>query len=195
MNMKSITKRASDVFVASILLIIMLPILFLGSLTVLFSMGRPIFFLHERSGQYGKPFRMVKLRTMVNDQTGKLSDNERVTRAGLLLRKFSIDELPQLLNVLGGSMSLVGPRPLLREYDRLYSPVQARRLQVKPGLTGLAQVAGRNELSWDEKLELDIQYVDRQSLWLDFKIMLRTPMVVLLARGFQRSGELKKFGE
>ena len=122
---------------------------------------------------------MVKLRTMVNDQTGKLSDSERVTRAGLLLRKSSIDELPQLLNVLGGSMSLVGPRPLLREYDRLYSPVQARRLQVKPGLTGLAQVAGRNELSWDEKLELDVQYVDRQSLWLDFKIMLRTPMVVL----------------
>lgn len=195
MSMKSITKRVSDVFVASILLIIMLPILFLGSLTVLFSMGCPIFFLHERSGQYGKPFRMVKLRTMVNDQTGKLSDSERVTRAGLLLRKFSIDELPQLLNVLGGSMSLVGPRPLLREYDRLYSPVQARRLQVKPGLTGLAQVAGRNELSWDEKLELDVQYVDRQSLWLDFKIMLRTPMVVLLARGFQRSGELKKFGE
>ena len=138
---------------------------------------------------------MVKLRTMVNDQTGKLNDSERVTRAGLLLRKFSIDELPQLLNVLGGSMSLVGPRPLLREYDKLYSPVQARRLQVKPGLTGLAQVAGRNELSWDEKLELDVQYVDRQSLWLDFKIMLRTPMVVLLARGFQRSGELKKFGE
>ena len=127
---------------ASILLIIPLPILCLGSLTVLFSMGRPIFFLHERSGQYGKPFRMVKLRTMVNDQTGKLNDSERVTRAGLLLRKFSIDELPQLLNVLGGSMSLVGPRPLLREYDKLYSPVQARRLQVKPGLTGLAQLLG-----------------------------------------------------
>ena len=107
MNMKRITKRVSDVFVASILLIILLPILCLGSLTVLFSMGRPIFFCMSEADKYGKPFQMVKLRTMVNDQTGKLNDDERVTRAGLLLRKFSIDELPQLLNVLGGSMSLL----------------------------------------------------------------------------------------
>ena len=138
---------------------------------------------------------MIKLRTMINDETGRLSDSERVTKAGLLLRKFSIDELPQLLNVIAGSMSLVGPRPLLREYDGRYTQTQARRLDVKPGLTGLAQITGRNELTWDQKIELDLQYVDNQSLWLDFTILLRTPMVVLLARGFKRSGETNKFGE
>ena len=141
------------------------------------------------------PFRTIKLRTMLNDPDSKMTDSERVTGAGLFLRKFSIDELPQLLNVLGGSMSLVGPRPLLREYDSSYTETQATRLHVKPGLTGLAQISGRNELSWDEKIELDVHYVNTQSLWLDFKIMLQTPLVVLLARGFKRSGEAQKFGE
>lgn len=191
----SFIKRANDIIIAFIFLVLLSPVLLLGCLTVLLSDGFPIYFIHERSGQNGKPFRMIKLRTMINDRTGRLSDSERVTKAGLLLRRFSIDELPQLLNVIAGSMSLVGPRPLLREYDSRYTQTQARRLDVKPGLTGLAQINGRNELTWDQKIELDVQYVDNQSLWLDFTILLRTPMVVMLARGFKRSGETKKFGE
>lgn len=195
MNRNAFIKRLIDVVGASMLLVLLSPAMLFGCLTVLFSMGRPIFFMHERSGRDGKPFRMIKLRTMVEDRTGQLSDSERVTKLGLLLRKFSIDELPQLLNVLGGSMSLVGPRPLLREYDSRYSSTQARRLLVKPGLTGLAQVEGRNTLSWEEKLDLDVLYVDTQSAYLDVKIMLRTPMIVLFARGFRRSGEARRFDE
>ena len=124
-----------------------------------------------------------------------MTDAERVTRTGLFLRKFSVDEIPQLFNVLQGSMSLVGPRPLLREYDDRYSDEQARRLLAKPGITGLAQVEGRNNLDWDEKLKLDVRYVDTQSFWLDVRIMLRTPLVVLSASGFRKSGETTKFGE
>ena len=151
--------------------------------------------MHERSGKNGVPFCMIKLRTMLNDPDGNMSDSERVTSAGLFLRKFSIDELPQLLNVLLGSMSLVGPRPLLPEYDARYSAEQSRRLLVKPGLTGLAQVTGRNELSWEDKLALDVQYVDTQSFWLDIKLLLKTPLVVLTASGFRRSGEATKFND
>ena len=193
--MQGALKRLMDVVLAALMLIILSPVLLIGCLTVLATMGRPVFFMHERSGRNGMPFRTIKLRTMLNDPDGKMTDSERVTGAGLFLRKFSIDELPQLLNVLGGSMSLVGPRPLLREYDSSYTETQATRLHVKPGLTGLAQISGRNELSWDEKIELDVHYVNTQSLWLDFKIMLQTPLVVLLARGFKRSGEAQKFGE
>ena len=188
-------KRLTDVVLAALMLITLSPVLMIGCLTVLATMGRPVIFMHERSGKNGVPFCMFKLRTMLNDPDGKMSDSERVTSAGLFLRKFSIDELPQLLNVLSGSMSLVGPRPLLPEYDACYSAKQARRLLVKPGLTGLAQVNGRNNLSWDEKLLLDVQYVDAQSFWLDVKILLRTPLVVLTARDFKRSGEAKKFSE
>ena len=193
--MQGALKRLMDVVLAALMLIILSPVLLIGCLTVLATMGRPVFFMHERSGRNGMPFRTIKLRTMLNDPDGKMTDSERITGAGLFLRKFSIDELPQLLNVLGGSMSLVGPRPLLREYDSRYTETQATRLHVKPGLTGLAQISGRNELSWDEKIELDVHYVNTQSLWLDFKIMLQTPLVVLLARGFKRSGEAQKFGE
>lgn len=188
-------KRLTDVVLAALMLITLSPVLMIGCLTVLATMGRPVIFMHERSGKNGVPFRIIKLRTMLDDPDGKMTESERVTRSGLLLRKYSIDELPQLFNVLGGSMSLVGPRPLLREYDALYSAEQLRRLLVKPGLTGLAQVNGRNNLSWDEKLALDVQYVDTQSFWLDAKILLRTPLVVLTARDFKRSGEAKKFSE
>ena len=188
-------KRMTDVILALLVLIILSPVLLAGCLAVLMTMGRPVIFMHERSGRNGVPFRMVKLRTMLIDPDGKMTDSERITRTGLLLRKFSIDEMPQLLNVLAGSMSLVGPRPLLREYDARYSAKQSRRLLVKPGLTGLAQVTGRNNLSWDEKLALDVQYVDTQSFWLDMKILMKTPVVVLTARGFKRSGEAKKFSE
>ncbi len=188
-------KRLTDIIVATLALIILSPVLLVGCLVVLMTMGRPVIFMHERSGRNGVPFRMIKLRTMLIDPDGKMTDSERITRTGLLLRKFSIDELPQLLNVLAGSMSLVGPRPLLPEYDARYSAEQSRRLLVKPGLTGLAQVNGRNNLSWDEKLALDVQYVDAHSIWLDIKILLKTPLVVLTARGFKRSGEAKKFSE
>ena len=188
-------KRLMDVIVAALMLIILSPVLLMGCLAVLFSMGRPVFFIHERSGKNGTPFHMIKLRTMLEDPCGQLTDSERVTGTGLLLRKFSIDELPQLFNVLDGSMSLVGPRPLLREYDAHYSAEQSRRLLVKPGLTGLAQVTGRNELSWEDKLALDVQYVDTQSFWLDIKLLLKTPLVVLTASGFRRSGEATKFND
>ena len=188
-------KRLTDIIVATLALIILSPVLLVGCLVVLMTMGRPVIFMHERSGRNGVPFRMIKLRTMLIDPDGKMTDSERITRTGLLLRKFSIDELPQLLNVLAGSMSLVGPRPLLREYDVHYSAEQARRLLVKPGLTGLAQVTGRNNLSWDEKLALDVQYVDTQSFWLDMKILMKTPVVVVTARDFKRSGEATKFSE
>lgn len=188
-------KRLMDVIVAALILIILSPVLLMGCLAVLFSLGRPVFFIHERSGKNGTPFHMIKLRTMLEDPCGQLTDSERVTGTGLLLRKFSIDELPQLFNVLDGSMSLVGPRPLLREYDAHYSAEQSRRLLVKPGLTGLAQVTGRNELSWEDKLALDVQYVDTQSFWLDIKLLLKTPLVVLTASGFRRSGEATKFND
>ena len=188
-------KRLTDVVLAALMLIILSPVLMIGCLTVLATMGRPVIFMHERSGKNGVPFRIIKLRTMLDDPDGKMTDSERVTRSGLLLRKYSVDELPQLFNVLGGSMSLVGPRPLLREYDALYSAEQLRRLDVKPGLTGLAQVIGRNDLPWDDKLALDVQYIDRQSFWLDIKILLKTPLVVVTASGFQRSGEATKFSE
>lgn len=188
-------KRLIDLFGAAILVILLLPVMVAGCVLVLVSMGRPVLFLQTRSGRNGRPFRMIKLRTMLDDKTGQMSDSERVAKTGLFLRKFSIDEIPQLFNVLQGSMSLVGPRPLLREYDERYSAEQARRLLAKPGLTGLAQVEGRNDLTWDEKLKLDVRYVDNQSIWLDMRIMLRTPLVVLSARGFRRSGEAAKFGE
>ena len=188
-------KRATDLLGAAILVMVLSPLLIVGCVLVLVSMGRPILFLHTRSGQNGRPFRIIKLRTMLEDRKGRMTDAERVTRTGLFLRKFSVDEIPQLFNVLQGSMSLVGPRPLLREYDDRYSEEQARRLLAKPGITGLAQVEGRNNLEWDEKLKLDVRYVDTQSFWLDARIMLRTPLVVLSASGFRKSGETKKFGE
>ena len=188
-------KRLTDVVLAALMLIILSPVLMIGCLTVLATMGRPVIFMHERSGKNGVPFRIIKLRTMLDDPDGKMTDSERVTRSGLLLRKYSVDELPQLFNVLGGSMSLVGPRPLLREYDALYSAEQLRRLLAKPGLTGLAQVIGRNDLSWDDKLALDVQYIERQSFWLDIKILLKTPLVVVTASGFRRSGEATKLSE
>ena len=192
---QGVLKRLTDVVLAALMLITLSPVLMIGCLTVLATMGRPVIFMHERSGKNGVPFRIIKLRTMLDDPDGKMTDSERVTRSGLLLRKYSVDELPQLFNVLGGSMSLVGPRPLLREYDALYSAEQLRRLLAKPGLTGLAQVIGRNDLSWDDKLALDVQYIDRQSFWLDIKILLKTPLVVVTASSFRRSGEATKFSE
>jgi lipopolysaccharide/colanic/teichoic acid biosynthesis glycosyltransferase len=155
-------------------------------------LGSPIIFVQTRSGQYGKPFKMIKFRTMTdhNDADGQpLPDAERLTSFGRFLRASSLDELPELWNVLKGDMSLVGPRPLLMEYLPLYSPEQARRHEARPGITGWAQVNGRNALSWDEKFKLDVWYIDNQNIWLDIKILFMTARKVLVRDGITAKGE------
>ena len=188
-------KRSIDVVLASFGIIVLSPILLAGVVAVYLSMGRPVIFTHLRSGKDKKPFLVYKLRSMVSDPTGKLQDSERITDLGYTLRKFSIDELPQLFNVVKGDMSLVGPRPLLPEYDDKYDSVQVRRFEVRPGITGLAQVSGRNSIDWDEKLSLDVAYVDKLGFSLDMFILFRTIGVVLRSAGFRPSGEDTKFGE
>lgn len=162
------------------------------ALCVRFKLGAPIFFVQARPGLQGRPFKMVKFRTMT-DCCGPdglpLSDSKRLTPFGCWLRATSLDELPELLNVLMGHMSLVGPRPLLMEYLPLYSPEQARRHEVRPGITGWAQVNGRNALSWDDKFRLDIWYADHQSLWLDIKIIWLTLKKVIFREGINAEGD------
>jgi len=184
-------KRAFDVAVSALLLAILCPLIFIISIAVLVDTGRPVFFVQTRPGYKGKPFRMYKFRTMkdLKDENGNLLPDElRITRLGEFLRSTSLDELPQLFNVLKGDMSLVGPRPLLMEYLPLYTPEQMRRHDVKPGMTGLAQVKGRNLLTWEEKFELDVYYVDHWSLILDFCILLLTVWKVLIREGISQEG-------
>ena len=185
-------KRFFDFLVSSIALLALLPIFFLLALLVRISIGTPILFIQKRSGLNGKAFNMIKFRSMTNTQDGDgslLPDFERLTRFGQVLRATSLDELPELWNVLKGDMSLVGPRPLLMEYLPLYSPEQARRHNVRPGITGWAQVNGRNAISWDDRLKLDVWYVDHQSFWLDAKILLLTVMVVFQRHGINTNEE------
>ncbi len=185
-------KRVFDFAVSFIALVFFLPILFVITLGVKKNLGSPIFFRQCRPGRAGKPFNMVKFRTMhdaVDSHGNVLPDSKRITRFGEFLRSTSLDELPELWNVLKGDMSLVGPRPLLMEYLPLYSPEQNRRHEVRPGVTGWAQVNGRNALSWEEKFKLDIWYVDNQSFWLDLKIILFTVKKVLLRDGINAEGE------
>ena len=184
-------KRAFDVAVSALLLAILCPLIFIISIAVLVDTGRPVFFVQTRPGYKGKPFRMYKFRTMkdLKDENGNLLPDElRMTRLGEFLRSTSLDELPELFNVLKGDMSLVGPRPLLMEYLPLYTPEQMRRHDVKPGMTGLAQVKGRNLLTWEEKFELDVYYVDHWSLILDFCIFLLTVWKVLIREGISQEG-------
>lgn len=186
-------KRLFDLAVASLgLMLLAVPLLFL-MLLVRTKLGRPVFFHQVRPGLHGKPFKMVKLRTMT-DARGPdgalLPDAERLTRFGQFLRSTSLDELPELWNVLKGDMSLVGPRPLLMEYLPLYTPEQARRHEVRPGVTGWAQVNGRNAISWEEKFALDVWYVEHQSFWLDMKILGMTVMRVLKREGVSATGEV-----
>lgn len=185
-------KRLFDLIAACcILLALALPLLGLIVL-VRFFLGKPVFFRQIRPGLHGKPFLMIKLRTMrdaVGPDGQPLPDAERMTPLGKFLRSSSLDELPELWNVIKGDMSLVGPRPLLMEYLPLYSPEQARRHEVRPGLTGWAQVNGRNALSWEEKFCLDVWYVDNQSFWLDLKILAMTVKKVLLREGINAGGE------
>jgi lipopolysaccharide/colanic/teichoic acid biosynthesis glycosyltransferase len=185
-------KRLFDIVVSlSALLILSLPI---GVLIILvrYKLGSPIFFKQIRPGLHAKPFEMIKFRTMIDvyDTNGTLlPDSERLTPFGSFLRSTSLDELPELWNVLKGDMSLVGPRPLLMEYLPLYSSSQARRHEVRPGITGWAQVNGRNALSWEEKFALDIWYVDNRSFWLDLTILKRTVWAVIMQKGISPRGE------
>tara|TARA_B100000795_G_C22761562_1_gene423830 strand:- start:547 stop:1098 length:552 start_codon:yes stop_codon:yes gene_type:complete len=168
----------------------MLPVIMLTALVLISKLGLPIFFRQSRPGLNGKVFIMLKFRTMTNDsdKNGKLlSDEFRMTKFGKFLRSTSLDELPSLWNVLKGDMSLVGPRPLLVEYLPLYSTQQARRHEVKPGVTGWAQVNGRNTINWDEKFNLDVWYVDNQSIWIDMKILWLTVRKVIAGDGINQA--------
>jgi lipopolysaccharide/colanic/teichoic acid biosynthesis glycosyltransferase len=185
-------KRIFDVIVSSIALVLLSPILMLVAGVAYFKLGKPVLFRQIRPGRNGRPFRMIKFRTMRNaaDAQGRpLPDAERLTPFGRLLRSTSLDELPELWNVFKGDMSLVGPRPLLMEYLPHYDARQARRHQVRPGITGWAQVNGRNAITWEEKFELDVWYVDHHSLWLDIKIIFMTIKKVLVRDGINAEGE------
>jgi sugar transferase EpsL len=184
-------KRVFDIVVSAVALTVLAPVMGLIALLVWRTMGRPVLFRHVRPGLHGKPFVMYKFRTMrdLRDAEGKLlPDEARLTPFGRWLRTTSLDELPELVNVLRGEMSLVGPRPLLMEYLDRYTPEQARRHEVKPGITGWAQIHGRNNLSWDERFKLDVWYVDNWSLWLDVKILWRTLWMVLRREGISAQG-------
>lgn len=191
-------KSVFDYVVTIAGLTILFPLL--GVLTVLvrFKLGAPVFFRQLRPGKHGKPFNMYKFRTMTDQRDSEgnlLPDNARLTGFGRFLRSTSLDELPELINVLKGEMSLVGPRPLLMEYLPLYSLEQARRHSVLPGITGWAQVNGRNAISWEEKFKLDIWYVDHRSFRLDLKILWLTIRKVFIREGISQAGEatMKKF--
>lgn len=187
----ALLKRLMDLCLASVALVLLaLPMLVIA-LLVRLSLGSPVLFRQQRAGLHGKPFTLIKFRTMRDalDERGKLLPDEvRLTRFGKWLRHTSLDELPELLNVLKGEMSLVGPRPLLLEYLPRYNAQQARRHEVKPGITGWAQVNGRNALSWEEKFRLDVWYVDHWNIWLDIKILLLTLWKVLKREGISAEG-------
>ena len=185
-------KRFIDIIASVIGLVLLAPVIGVVAFQVRSKLGSPILFRQIRPGKDGKPFEMLKLRTMCNDidKDGMpLPDSERIAPFGNFLRNSSLDELPELWNVLKGDMSLVGPRPLLKEYLPLYSPEQARRHNVRPGVTGWAQVNGRNAISWEEKFKYDVWYVDNQSFWLDMKIIWMTIKKVIASEGISADGE------
>jgi lipopolysaccharide/colanic/teichoic acid biosynthesis glycosyltransferase len=188
-------KRIEDLTIAIPLTILALPVLIAGALLVTVDTGRPVLYVDERIGLGGRPFKVLKFRTMVvgalDTGLGRLVAvaDPRITRAGSLLRRWSVDELPQLFNVLRGDMSMVGPRPTYAEQVARYDARDHGRLRVRPGITGLAQVSGRNDLSWRARIDLDLAYVDRVSPWIDAVILLRTPLVVLRGIGlYGKSG-------
>jgi sugar transferase EpsL len=188
----SVSKRIFDLLVTILGLVITLPLLFIVSLLVWIFLGTPILFLQKRPGFKGRPFTTLKFRTMTERKgsDGKLlPDSERLTSFGRFLRSTSLDDLPQLWNILTGEMSLVGPRPLLMGYLDRYTPEQMRRHDVLPGITGWAQIHGRNILDWDEKFRLDVWYVDHRSFWLDLKILLQTPWKVFKREGISQPGQ------
>ena len=190
--------RIVDLVISIICLILLLPGMTVLGICIRLALSRPILYRQLRPGKHGRPFLMYKFRTMTDERDAGgnlLPDELRLTRLGKFLRATSLDELPELFNVLKGDMSLVGPRPLLMEYLSLYTPEQARRHEVKPGITGWAQVNGRNAISWEEKFRLDVWYVDNQSLWLDMKILWMTLVKVLRREGISQEGHatMEKF--
>ena len=185
-------KRLFDICVSGLALLILSPILVMLAVSILLFVGWPVIFAQRRPGLAGRPFTILKFRTMTSQRAENgelLSDSQRLTRMGKMLRATSLDELPTLVNVVLGDMSLVGPRPLLMEYLPLYSKEQARRHDVRPGITGWAQVKGRNALSWEEKFELDVWYVDNRSFWLDLRILWLTLAKVAKREGISYPGE------
>jgi len=188
-------KRGFDAVAAGGGLVLLSPLLLLIALLVRINLGSPILFRQQRPGRHGRPFELMKFRSMTNerDSSGELlPEAERLTRFGRFLRSTSLDELPELWNVLKGEMSLVGPRPLLLEYLPLYTSRQARRHDVRPGITGWAQVNGRNAVDWDELLEMDAWYVENRSLLLDFRILLRTLETVVRREGITEEGQVTR---
>ena len=186
-------KRFVDVVVASIAILFLSPVFLFVAYKVRKHLGSPIFFYQERPGENGKLFKMMKFRSMkdANDAHGNpLPDEQRITPFGQKLRSTSLDEMPQLFNVLKGDMSIVGPRPMLKEFVELYSPEQARRLEVKPGMTGLAQVSGRNELDYEERFKCDVWYVDHHNTLVDFRIIFQTVGVMLKREGINAPGHV-----
>lgn len=187
----SMLKRFLDLVIASSLLVALMPLLVGAAAVVWATLGRPVLLRQMRCGEHGKGFWLYKFRSMTEerDESGELlADELRLTNVGRLIRRLSIDELPQLANVIRGDMSLVGPRPLLMDYLPLYTPRQAMRLEVKPGITGWAQVNGRNQISWEEKLSLDVWYVHHRSIWLDFYVLALTLFKILRCEGISQKG-------
>jgi len=184
-------KRILDIVLSTVGLVVLSPIALLVAVAIRIGMGSPVIFRQVRPGLHGKPFVMYKFRTMLDlrDEHGNLlPDEQRLTRLGRFLRRLSLDEIPELWNVLKGDMSVVGPRPLLMEYLPLYTPEQARRHEVKPGMAGPVIMSGRNLLDWEEKLKLDVWYVDNVSLWTDLKILVLTTLKVLKGEGVSAPG-------
>ena len=193
MKFQHVVKRAIDIVCSGIGLIVLSPILVIAAILIRKNLGSPIFFTQDRIGKDGKVFKMIKFRTMLDatDKYGnQLPDEERLTSFGKFLRSTSIDELPELVNVFLGDMSLVGPRPLLVEYKDLYSTEQWRRHEVRPGITGWAQVNGRNSISWSERFKLDVEYIDNYNLILDIKILFMTVLKVIKKDGISQDGHV-----
>jgi len=185
-------KRILDIIIASTALILLSPLYAYVAYKVKKNLGSPVLFRQVRPGLHGKPFEMIKFRTMkdaIDERGNPLPDSERLTPFGKMLRSSSLDEMPELWNVIKGDMSIVGPRPLLMEYLPLYNKEQAKRHDVRPGMTGHAQVNGRNAISWEQKFKLDTWYVENRSLWLDFKIMLQTVKKVIAKDDINEAGE------
>lgn len=191
LNRSLILKRGFDIILASFLIILFAPLLAGVSVAIFIFLGHPIFFIQERPGKEGKPFKLIKFRTMKNsvDSKGKpLEDQYRITKFGMLLRKTSLDELPELWNILKGEMSFVGPRPLLMEYLPLYSKEQFNRHDILPGITGWAQINGRNMVSWPQRFKFDVWYVENHSFTLDLKILFKTFIKVFKQEGVSQEG-------
>jgi sugar transferase EpsL len=187
-----IAKRVMDLILAALAALVLSPLMGATALLVSIKLGRPVLFRQQRPGLHGRPFTIFKFRTMTDARDGRgnlLPDEMRLTALGRFLRSTSLDELPELLNVLKGDMSLVGPRPLLMQYLDRYTPEQMRRHEIKPGITGWAQVNGRNALSWEEKFALDVWYIDHRSLWLDIYILLLTLWKIVKREGISQPGQ------